>query len=235
MARKREYQHEMVKVTDLKPHPENYREHPADQIEHLKESIKEHGFYRNVVVAKEGTILAGHGVVLACQELGIDEIPVVRLPVKPNDLRALKVLIGDNEIGRLSSMDDRQLTNLLKKIRDVDEDALTGTGFDKQKLAALLMVTRTQDEIKNFDAAAEWVGMPEFSPGSRQYELNVVFRTADDRKAFVKQAGIDESFLRTFSNDFKWATRWPPKEDDDLSALFFGEDDGEEDDEAAAS
>lgn len=58
-----EFQHEMIEIQTLKPHPRNYRTHPEDQIAHLIESISKHGFYRNVVIAKEGTILAGHGVV----------------------------------------------------------------------------------------------------------------------------------------------------------------------------
>ena len=92
---------EKVLVSGLKPHPKNYRKHPEDQIEHLTESIGEHGFYRNVVISKDGVILAGHGVVEAAKKMGLKEIPVVRLGVKSDDPRAIKVLVGDNEIGHL--------------------------------------------------------------------------------------------------------------------------------------
>jgi hypothetical protein len=54
---------ELIAIKELKPHPRNYRSHPEDQLVHLVNSIKQHGFYRNVVVAKDNTILAGHGVV----------------------------------------------------------------------------------------------------------------------------------------------------------------------------
>ena len=56
------YPVEQFSPDQLKPHPRNYRDHPQDQIDHLIQSIRENGFYRNVVVANDNTILAGHGV-----------------------------------------------------------------------------------------------------------------------------------------------------------------------------
>ena len=68
-----------VAISGLRPHPRNYREHPEDQLEHIKASIVENGFYRNVVAARDGTILAGHGVVLAATAMGLRKVPVIRL------------------------------------------------------------------------------------------------------------------------------------------------------------
>ena len=62
---------EMTPVSDLKPHPRNYKDHPDDQLEHIIESIKSTGFYRNIVIAQDGTILAGHGVVAAAKKMGL--------------------------------------------------------------------------------------------------------------------------------------------------------------------
>lgn len=89
---------EQIDLHELKPHPQNYRIHPDDQITHLVQSIREHGFYRNVVIAQDNTILAGHGIVLACQSMNLPSIPVIRLAIAPDSVQALKVLAGDNEI-----------------------------------------------------------------------------------------------------------------------------------------
>ena len=59
------YPVESVAIETLKAHPKNYKKHPIKQLEHLMKSIEEHGFYRNVIIAKDSTILAGHGVVQA--------------------------------------------------------------------------------------------------------------------------------------------------------------------------
>jgi DNA modification methylase len=122
----------------LKPHPRNYRAHPPQQLDHIEESIKTHGFYRNVVVAQGDVILAGHGVVEAAKRMGKKEIPVIRLDVKPGSAAALKVLTSDNEIGRLAEVDDGELSRILKDIADTDAGGLLGTGFDDVSLAKLL-------------------------------------------------------------------------------------------------
>src|SRR5258707_279190 len=109
MPRVDDYPVEIVAVADLKPHPQNYREHPDDELEHIVESIRANGFYRNVVVARDNTLLAGHGVVQAAKKLGKTEIPVLRLDLDPDDPKALKVLVGDNEIARMAMVDDRAL------------------------------------------------------------------------------------------------------------------------------
>jgi len=212
---------EEVAIGDLKPHPKNYREHTDDQLAHIEESIRANGVYRNVVIAKDGTILAGHGVVQAAMKMGMKTITVIRLPFASNDPRALKVLAGDNEISRLARVDDRELTNLLKEIADSPDYDLVGTGFDDRMLAALVMVTRPQDEIGDFDAAAEWVGMPDHEPGTPAYRLLIQFRNADDRVAFLKHAKLADEKLAAYTGGKVWSTWWPEKEGNDLDSLKF--------------
>jgi hypothetical protein len=213
-------------IANLTPHPKNYRGHSADQIEHIKTSIRTNGVYRNVIIAKDNVILGGHGVVQAATEMGLAEIKVIRLPWGSNDPRSLKVLTGDNEISRLAGVDDRQLTNLLKEIKDAEGFDLQGTGFDEQMLAALVMVTRTSDEISDFNAAAEWTGMPDFAPGDEAYRLIVQFRNADDRVKFLKQANIDPETLkaREAKSGKVWSVWWPSKERNDLASVRFEQD-----------
>jgi hypothetical protein len=175
-------------------------------------SIREHGLYRNVVIAKDGTILAGHGVVLAVKKLKLSRIKVIRLPIDPTDPRALKILAGDNEIAHLAVIDDRVLTELLKGLNDKDD--LNGTGYDPQMLAALVMVTRPASEIADFDAAAEWVGMPEFEAAPKALKMIVAFRDEKDRAAFAKLLGIEVT-------DKTKGIWWPHKPKQDLASSRF--------------
>src|SRR5262249_52126942 len=98
---------ETVSVKLLKPHPRNYQAHPPDQLQHIVRSIEENGLYRNVVVAEDYTILAGHGLTQAWQMMGRDEIPVIRLAIAADSPPALKLLVGDNAISHLAEIDDR--------------------------------------------------------------------------------------------------------------------------------
>jgi hypothetical protein len=206
-------------LADLKPHPRNYRQHPPDQITHLAYSIRKHGQYRNIVCAKDLTILGGHGVVLACAEAGLEIVSVVVLPIDPFSPEALQILAGDNEVSHLAEDDDRILTDLLKELRDYDPvEGLMGTGYDDMMLANLVMVTRPAHEIEHLDAAAQWVGLPGFEGGKPSIMLMVHFDTPEDREQLLVQIGVD-----TISHKIRetWSVWWPPRERNDLKSVQF--------------
>lgn len=214
---------ELVQIADLKPHPKNYRGHGKDQLEHIAHSIRKNGFYRNVVTAADGTILAGHGVVEACKTIGIDVVPIVRLPVAPTSAQALKVLAGDNEISNLGEVNDRLLSDILMEIKIDDVDyGLLGTGFDPEQLANLVYVTRPQSEIKDFDAAREWVGLPAYDSDdptkSDELAITIVFANAADRERYVAETNLQ---VRCKRGGKKWSTLWPYQEKNDRSSLKF--------------
>lgn len=180
---------ELVELTKLKEHARNYKSHPQDQIDHIVHSIKQHGVYKNIVVASDYTILAGHGVFKAAKIVGLDKLPVIKLNIDPNSTQAIKIITADNEISKLAESDDRALTELLKEIST--DDSLLGTGFDEKMLANLVFVTRPASEIKNFDEAQEWVGMPDFERSPEPLKIIVQFETEENRSAFCSLLGIE--------------------------------------------
>jgi hypothetical protein len=204
---------EVVSISKLKPHSRNYRVHPDDEIEHLMQSIREFGVYKNVVTADDFTLLAGHGVVRAAQRLGRKEIPVHRLPIRPDSPSALKVLAADNEIAHLVESDDRMLSEILKEIRENDLTGLLGTGYDAAMLANLLLVTRPASEIQTLNEAAQWLGMPSYEAEAEPWHLIVKFEDEDDRRSFAEKLGI----VLSDSQKTIW---WPAKERDDISSLM---------------
>ena len=137
----------LIDISALTPHPRNYRSHPPDQIAHMVQSLTEHGFYLNVVVANDMTILAGHGIIMAASEMGLKQAPVVVQQFGPDHPKALKLLAADNTVSLFAFDDDRQLAELLKEVSI--EDELLGTGFDSDDLAALLLATRQDDELED--------------------------------------------------------------------------------------
>jgi len=211
------YQTESIAIDQLQPHPRNYRSHPDDQLDHIIQSVKEHGFYRNIVVAKDSTILAGHGLVAACKKMGHTHIQVVRLDTLPDSIEALKIMAGDNDIQNRGVVNDRMLTEMLKEIRD--KDSLLGSGYDDMMLANLLYVTRPASEIKDSDRTAEWVGMPEYDNGEQALRIAISFSSQADRVRFVEHTGI--KIQRTGEQVRMWTTWWPPRENDDRSSLKF--------------
>lgn len=217
---------EHLSVGDLKPHPKNYKQHPDEQLVHIAESIREHGFYRNVVIARDNVILAGHGVVQAVAKLGMFAplVPCLRLDIASDDPRALKLLVGDNEIGKLGETNDRTLTGILREL--MSNGDLLGTGYDEQTSAMLVFVSRPIEEIEDKNEAAEWIGMPEFDVGEKLYRLNVMFRSQEERDAFIDQLAIKISDRNRDGTIVSgW---WPPRDTMDRSHVLFVDDDDEQ-------
>ncbi len=215
--------HEVINysVENIKDHPRNYREHPDDQLDHIIESIKQHGLYRNIIISNDGTTLAGHGIMKAVRKMGIEEIPVTRLNINPESPQALKILTGDNEISRLAEINDRELSEILKGVKELDVEGLLGTGYDEMMLANLLMVTRPQSEINDINAASEWVGMPDFEPGDPVFTIIINCKSEELRQQFV-----DDHELQIIKREKKcWSTRYPWEDRYDLKSIRFEKND----------
>jgi hypothetical protein len=211
---------ELAAVDVLRPHPRNYQAHPDDQLDHIAASIRRHGFYRNVVIARDGTILAGHGVVLASTtRLHLDQVPVYRVDVEPDSVEALQILAGDNEIGNLAVVDDRALSELLRELAVVDIANLLGTGFDELSLAALAMVTRPASELASLDEAGEWLGLPGFVKADDTPTLLVKFDTDADRVRFLEVIGYEPGRVSRIGGGHTiW---WPDRPQNDLQSMRF--------------
>jgi ParB-like chromosome segregation protein Spo0J len=211
-----------MNVADLKNHPQNYQLHPDNQLDQIEASIRQHGFYRNIVVASDNVILAGHGVVQAVKRMGKKRVPVIKLEIASNDPKALKVLTSDNEINNLAKVNDRALTDLLKGLLELEgPSALIGTGFDANQLAALAFTTRPASEMENQDAVAEWVGMPDYEKKPDYPSVNVRFDNDEDRQEFMDRIGATLVNKRIGN---AWAIWYPEREREDIISLRFEQD-----------
>jgi ParB-like chromosome segregation protein Spo0J len=61
----------------LVPFARNARTHSEGQVSQIASSIREWGWTNPVFVAEDGTIIAGHGRVLAARKLRIADVPVM--------------------------------------------------------------------------------------------------------------------------------------------------------------
>lgn len=154
-------------IERLSANPENYRSHPDEQLDHLRESLRAFGWYKNVVVTPEGMVLAGHGIIAAAKSEGLTEVPVHVF--RGTDAEARKLMVADNEASRLAQDDPDQLSQLLDAIRADSETGLQGTGHDDTSLEALL------EEVANANAPTGFVP-PEFKEFDENIDLSNVKR-----------------------------------------------------------
>jgi len=202
---------QQISIDKIKPHPRNYKIHPPEQLEHLQQSIKENGIYRNILVANDYTILAGHGIVEAAKLLGLTSVPILRLNLPPNSTKSIKLLTADNEVSHLAETNAREMSELLKEL--LVEDDLLGTGYDKAKIENLLLVSRSKDEVVKLEDE-QWGDFMDFQSVKANPKLIVNFENESDRDDFAKFIGAE----LTDKTKYIW---WPFKEKNKFAHLNY--------------
>ena len=117
-------------VSALKLDPHNPRVHSPRQIRQIARSIGAFGFNVPVLVDSALKLIAGHGRVLAAQQLGLAELPTISLD-HLTDAQARAFLIADNKRTDNSIWDDQLLAQQLRDLALLDLDfSLEATGFE---------------------------------------------------------------------------------------------------------
>jgi DNA modification methylase len=117
-------------IDQLKPDPANPRLHSKKQIRQIANSIEAFGFNVPVLVDADLKVIAGHGRLLACRELGWPEVPTLRLDhLTPAQARAF--MIADNRLTEIATWDDPLLAQQLKDLSVSGLDfSIEITGFE---------------------------------------------------------------------------------------------------------
>lgn len=114
----------------LKPHPKNPREHSARQIRQIARSMKTFGFQGVVLIDSQDRLICGHARVEAAKQLGLAEIPVLRV-IDLTDAQIRTLMVADNRLTEISTWNKTLLGENFKILSDLDLDfELDVTGFD---------------------------------------------------------------------------------------------------------
>ena len=110
---------------ELTPYENNAKLHPQEQIDKIKASITQFGMDDPIAVyGKDNIIIEGHGRLIACQQLGIKTVPVIRLDHLTEDQRKAYTLVH-NQLTMDTGFD---LELLQKEIEEIDLD-MSDFGF----------------------------------------------------------------------------------------------------------
>jgi DNA modification methylase len=127
---------ESLPVSDLIPYARNSRTHSDEQVTQIAASIREFGFTNPVLIDSNGTIIAGHGRVMAAKKVGLAEVPCLRLEhLSPSQIRAY--VIADNKLALNAGWDDEMLKAELLTLQEEGFNTDL-TGFSDDELNALL-------------------------------------------------------------------------------------------------
>ena len=117
-----------VSLSLLRPYERNAKIHGPQQIEKLKDSIREFGFLTPCLIDGDLNIIAGHGRVMAAKELGMETVPCVFVEGL-TDAQRRAYILADNKLGELGEWDMDIVTDELTALADEDFD-ISLTGFD---------------------------------------------------------------------------------------------------------
>jgi DNA modification methylase len=147
-------------VAALVPFARNARSHSDEQVAQIAASIREWGWTMPVLVDEAGTIIAGHGRVLAAQRLGLAEIPVM-VAAGWSEAKRRAYVIADNKLALNAGWDAELLPVELGDLKAMGFD-LGLTGFGELELGKLLLGTDSDGDL---DEAPELPADPISKPG----------------------------------------------------------------------
>jgi len=157
-----------IPIEKLKHYDKNTKQHPPEQIEKISRSIKEFGFNVPIIVDKDNVLIAGHGRVMAAEQLGLIEVPtIIKDDLSEAQIKAYR--IADNKTAE-SGWEYDFLKDEFKDLQSLDYD-LELTGFGEDEIITIL------DEEQEIEEA------PADDPNTIKTDIKVgqIFRLGNHR------------------------------------------------------
>lgn len=153
---------------ELRPYANNAKIHTGEQIEQIKESIREFGFNDPIAIWHDNEVIEGHGRLLAIMEMDeIKEVPVIRLDDLTDEQRRAYMLVH-NQLTMNTGFDIDVLSLELDDIVDIDmeqfgfdlntddEEKIERTEVAYKESISVVIDCKNEDEAQSvFDALTE--------------------------------------------------------------------------------
>ena len=141
---------EHIPIDKLKPNLKNPRVNDL-AVDAVARSIQTYGFNNPIITDADLNIAAGHTRLKAAKKLGMNEVPVIRLPGLVGS-KFTGFAIADNKTAEIAEWDPELLNKLVAELNtDVDFD-LSSLGFDDMELTKILDWDYQDDEEKADEA-----------------------------------------------------------------------------------
>ena len=129
---------EYIATDDLIPYIHNSRTHSEAQVKQIAASIREFGFTNPILIDDQGTIIAGHGRVMAAKVLQLDKVPTITLGAL-SDAQRKAYVIADNKLALNAGWDTEVLLAEIESLQDLNFDTQL-LGFSADELAEMLNI-----------------------------------------------------------------------------------------------
>ena len=123
---------EQCPVASLIPYARNARTHSPQQVSLIAGSIREFGWTNPILVDRDNGIIAGHGRLMAAQNLGLKTVPVIEL-AHLTEAQKRAYVLADNKLAEQAGWDKELLALELGDLSELGVD-LTTLGFEAGEL-----------------------------------------------------------------------------------------------------
>jgi len=179
-----------VKIADLKPYSRNARTHSPKQVEEIARSIKVFGFTNPVLIDQNNMIIAGHGRVMGAKELGMEEVPTIRIEhLSESEKRAY--ILADNKLAEKSGWDKEILAIELQELMVIEDDFdITLTGFETPEIDLILDIDN--EDIESDESIPD--NVPQICQKGDLWLLG-------DHKLYIGDSMFEESYQKLLGNE----------------------------------
>ncbi|KYK50075.1 hypothetical protein A1D31_22450 [Bradyrhizobium liaoningense] len=160
-------------IRELIPSARNARQHSDEQIEEIAASMSEFGWTMPILIDENGSVIAGHGRLLAAEQLGFDSAPTM-IARGWTDAQKRAYLIADNKLTMNATWDEALLRIELGDLAQLGMADLTGF---------------SETELREFGIGVEALGgMPALADGERSPFQQMTFILHETQAEAVSQA-----------------------------------------------
>lgn len=121
---------ETLAITELKPDPQNARQHDQKNLKAIEGSLTQFGQRKPIVITEANVIVAGNGTVTAAKNLGWESIEAVRVPADWSKDQVKAFALADNRTAELATWAPEVLAAQLIELESAGFE-IADFGFDK--------------------------------------------------------------------------------------------------------
>ena len=189
---------EYINKNDLKPYTNNAKIHTDEQIEQIKKSIEQFGFNDPIAVWKDNEIIEGHGRWLAAVQMGVENVPIIRLDGLTDSQRKAYML-AHNKLTMNTGFDFDLLSKELDDIIDFD---MSDFGFDLNDLDVDSPVDDADSEDNKETPYTSKIEGLQYEPSGEKPDLSDLYDVSKSNELIekIQASGIsqeEKTFLMT--------------------------------------